>query len=170
MKRLGELSEVVGGQLAAQHDLEITGAASIFRAGETEITFVTSRIHFENFLESDAAAAVIGFEPETQEKPCILVDDVTEAFIEIVELFKPQVDRPKLGISPQAIVSPSAKISDDVCATIDGNESSLINVVGLAVIFGHVEGVLAGTPVPTATSQDGICPPNSTSSIETEAL
>lgn len=115
MKRLGELSEVVGGQLAAQHDLEITGAASIFRAGETEITFVTSRIHFENFLESDAAAAVIGFEPETQEKPCILVDDVTEAFIEIVELFKPQVDRPKLGISPQAIVSPSAKISDDVC-------------------------------------------------------
>lgn len=115
MIRLGELSEVVGGQLASQPDLEITGAASISRACTTDITFVSSPKYFEDFLRSDAAAAVTGFEVDSTDKPCIVVDDVTEAFVGIAELFKPRVDRPNVGISSQAIVSPTAKISDDVC-------------------------------------------------------
>lgn len=121
MKRLGELSEIIGGQLAAQPDLsvtanlEITGAASITRAGSNDITFVSSPKHFEAFLQSDAAAAIIGFEVEPTTKPYIIVDDVIEAFVEIAEMFKPRVNRPTIGISPQAIVSPTARISDDVC-------------------------------------------------------
>jgi UDP-3-O-[3-hydroxymyristoyl] glucosamine N-acyltransferase len=115
MMRLGELAKVIGGQLAGQPELEITSAASISRANSTDITFVSSPKYFEDFLHSDAAAAVVGFSPESNEKPCIIVDDVTEAFVEIVEHFKPPVNRSGLGISPQAIVSPSAKISDDVC-------------------------------------------------------
>lgn len=115
MVRLGELSKIVGGQLATEPDLEISGAASISRAGPRDITFVSSPRHFEQFIQSDAAAAVIGFEVDSNEKPCIIVDDVTEAFVEIAERFKPPVDRPAVGISPQAIVSPTAKISDDVC-------------------------------------------------------
>ena len=115
MMRLGELSRVVGGQLTGQPDLEIGSAASISRAGITDITFVSSPKYFEAFLQSDAAAAVIGFSPDCDEKPCIVVDDVTEAFIEIVLLFKPAINRSSLGISPQAIVSPTARISDDVC-------------------------------------------------------
>ncbi len=115
MMRLGELSEIVGGQLSGHPDLEITSAASISRAGPTDITFVSSPKYFEDFLHSDAAAAVIGFFPDSTEKPHIVVDDVTGAFVEIVERFKPRIDRPSIGISPRAIVSPTAKISDDVC-------------------------------------------------------
>lgn len=115
MMRLGELSKAVAGRLAGQPDVEITGAASISRAGSNEITFVSSPKYFEVFLESAAAAAVIGFSPDSTEKPLIIVDDVTEAFVDIVERFKPPIDRPSIGISPQAIVSPTAKISDDVC-------------------------------------------------------
>lgn len=115
MVRLGELSKIVGGQLTTDPDLEISGAASIARAGRTDITFVSSQKHFESFLQSDAAAAVVGFEVDSTEKPCIIVDDVTEGFIEIAERFQPPINRPKVGISPQAIVSPTAQISDGVC-------------------------------------------------------
>jgi len=95
--------------------LEISGAASISRAGPTEITFVASSKYVEAFLESDAGAAVVCCDLGITEKPCIEVNDVEAAFTEIVKLFQPPVQRKKIGISPQAIVSPTAKISDDVC-------------------------------------------------------
>ena len=117
MRRLDELSEIVGGHLTSQPDLKITGAASISRAQPMDITFVNSRSHFDDFIASDAAAAVvaIGLELPESKKPCLLVENVTAAFVEIAELFNPPVVRPKLGISPQATVSPTARISDDVC-------------------------------------------------------
>ncbi len=122
MKRLGELSEIIGGQLLAQPKLEITGAASIARAGESEITFVTSAKHFQEFIDSYAAAAIVGAQCASNshlidacEKPVIIVEDVASAFVEIVELFQPPIERDRVGISPNAIISPSAKIGDDVC-------------------------------------------------------
>ena len=115
MRRLGELSQLVEGEITAHPDLEISGAASISRAGPTEITFVASSKYVEAFLESDACAAVVCGDLGITEKPCIEVDDVDIAFAEIVELFQPPVEREKIGVSRQAIVSPSARISDDVC-------------------------------------------------------
>ncbi len=115
MRRLGELSQLVEGEVTARPDLEISGAASISRAGPTELTFVASTKYVDAFLESDAAAAIVSFDTDITEKPCIRVDDVEAAFAEIVELFQPPVEREKIGISRQAIVSPSARIADDVC-------------------------------------------------------
>ena len=115
MRRLGELSQLVEGEVTARPDLEISGAASIPRATPTEITFVASQKYVEAFLQSDAVAAVIGPDVVITEKPCIKVDDVESAFAEIVELFQPPVEREKVGLSRQAIVSPSARIADDVC-------------------------------------------------------
>jgi len=115
MRPLGELSQLVEGEVTARPDLEISGAASISRSSSTEITFVASQKYVEAFLQSDAAAAVVGADVVITEKPCIKVDDVESAFAEIVELFQPPVEREKIGVSRQAIVSPSARIADDVC-------------------------------------------------------
>ena len=117
MRRLGELSKIVEGELTARPEIEISGAASIGRACPSEITFVTSPKYFQNFLDSDAVAAVVNFDQEVDknDKPCIRVENVEAAFIEIAELFKPPVQRAAVGISEQAIVSPTAKIDDDVC-------------------------------------------------------
>jgi len=115
MRRLGELSQLVEGKVTARPGMEISGAASISRAGPTEITFVASEKYIEAFLQSDAVAAVVGADIVITEKPCIKVDNVESAFAEIVELFQPPVEREKIGISRQAIVSPSARIADDVC-------------------------------------------------------
>ena len=115
MRTMAELSRLVEGKVTAHPDLEISGAASISRAGPTEITFVASAKYVEAFLESDAGAAVVCCDLGITGKPCIEVDDVQTAFAEIVELFQPPVEREKIGISKQAIVSPSVRIADDVC-------------------------------------------------------
>lgn len=115
MKRLGELAELVGGRVSANPDLEIAGAASISRAGPESITFVNSPKFLDSFLQSDAIAAVVTSEIETDQKPCIVVENVVEAFNQIAELFKPPIKRPSIGISPNATVSPTARIAEDVC-------------------------------------------------------
>ena len=95
MMLLQELSQLVGGTLTSQADLKITGAASIARATPTEITFATSEKHLQQFLKSDAAAAVIPLalqevcqaNPDVA-KPCLVVDRVDDAFAKIVAQFK----------------------------------------------------------------------------------
>lgn len=115
MRRLDELSNHINGQVTAHPEMKITGAASISRAGSNDITFVTSAKHFQDFLQCEAGAAVVSMDQETGDKPCIRVNDVESAFTEIAKLFKPPVARAKIGISSQAIVSPTARISEDVC-------------------------------------------------------
>ena len=124
MMKLQELSRLVGGNLTSHADLKISGAASIARASETEITFACSDKHFLQFQQSSAAAAVIpkgkreGWLNSIQseiDKPCIEVDLVEDAFIKIAESFKPPIVRTPVGISPLAVVSSTAKIEDDVC-------------------------------------------------------
>lgn len=137
-RRLSELSQLVGGTVTADPNLEITGIASISRAGPTDITFVTSPKYLEAFNQSDAAAAVVSFAYETEGKPCIQVENVEQAFDEIAELFKPPVVRTPIGISPKAIVSPSAKIDDGVCIHPGAVVMDNVEIGSGSVIFPNV--------------------------------
>jgi len=89
--------------------------ASIARATSVQITFACSTKHHEQFLASDAAAAIVPKEIESSDKPCIRVENVEVAFAKIASHFKPRIERPNNGISPQAIVSPIASIAADAC-------------------------------------------------------
>ena len=115
MMRLHQLAQLVGGNLTSAEDPMITGAASIARATSMQITFAYSPKLHEQFLASDAAAAIIPKEIESSDKPCIRVEDVQLAFAKIASHFKPPIERPKNGIDPQAIVSPIASIAADAC-------------------------------------------------------
>ena len=115
MMRLHQLAQLVGGNLTSAEDPVINGAASIARATRLQITFACSVKHHEQFLASDAAAAIIPREIESSDKPCIRVENVEVAFAKIASHFKPPIERPNNGISPQAIVSPIATIAADAC-------------------------------------------------------
>ena len=115
MMRLHQLAQLVGGNLTSAQDPVINGAASITRATDTQITFACSEKHHEHFLSSNAAAAIIPKTIETSDKPCIRVENVEAAFAKIAGHFKPPIERPNNGISPQAIVSPIATIAEDAC-------------------------------------------------------
>lgn len=114
---LKELADRLAGKIvgpANSEFLTINRAAVIELADSTSITFVRDSQHWAAFVASPAAAAVVsGFEPGP-EKPTIVVNDAESAFAQIVSLFRPPVTRPAIGISPQAVVHPSAQIATDV--------------------------------------------------------
>lgn len=115
MRRLQELAESIGGTVAGSEQAEIIGAATIARSTQGDITFAQTQQHYNEFLNSDAEAAVVS--PELQLEPgrnAIIVDNPLDSFTKIVALFRPPVIRQPIGISPQAIVSDTANIADGV--------------------------------------------------------
>lgn len=114
MMRLDGLSKLVSGILVGDPQTEITDAASISRAGTGDLTFVSTEKYLEEFLSSNATAAVVKTGLLTDKKPTIQVDDVEAAFAQIVRHFRPLAKHTRIGISPQAMVSSSAIIAEDV--------------------------------------------------------
>ncbi len=114
---LKELAAQIDGRIVGPADspsVNISRAAVIELADSTSITFVRDSQHWAAFVASTAAAAIVsGFEPGL-EKPTIVVSDAESAFARIVTRFRPPVVRPAVGISPQAIVHPTAQIAADV--------------------------------------------------------
>lgn len=102
-------------------DLEIVDVKTTNKAGEQELTFVTDLKNFAEFLNSPSPAAIVNesIVPELDDesrdaKSLILVSDAQKSFAEIAKLFRPTVNRARIGVSPAAHVSPSAEIGTDV--------------------------------------------------------
>lgn len=124
MRRLIELAELVEGELNHSAEQEISDVGRIASSSKSGITFATSKAHYERFLDSDAAAAIIsGIEGLTDQpastlrnlpKPVIVVADAEDAFAQIAALFRPPIQRKSSGIHPRAIVSETASIGQDV--------------------------------------------------------
>jgi UDP-3-O-[3-hydroxymyristoyl] glucosamine N-acyltransferase len=114
---MDELAAIAGGKLNHSPEREISGAASISHAVADQITFVTSANHFQAFLDSDAAAAVVCKGLGASPKPVIEVEDPESAFFEIAILYRNPIVRQstvETQISSRATVSPTAMIGKDV--------------------------------------------------------
>lgn len=111
---LAELARLVDGRLAGDGGLAITGAASLGDAQPGEITLVDGAEKGHRLARSQASAVVapLGYSPEAM--AAIQVPDVHLAFSKIIGFFRPARPKRRLGISPQAVISPSAKLGRDV--------------------------------------------------------
>ena len=109
---LGELASLVKGQLSGDPDTIVTGAATIACSTSNDLTFANTQKHVEAFFASEAIAAIVSASVDLTALPAdknvIVVDDSEASFTQIVAEFRPPIQRPKIGISPQAIVSDSA--------------------------------------------------------------
>jgi UDP-3-O-[3-hydroxymyristoyl] glucosamine N-acyltransferase len=111
---LAELAALVGGQIVGDGQLPISGVATLRDAGPGQITLV-DQAEKNQRLENCSAAAVIAprnFAPKNL--PAIQVDDVHQAFAAIVRHFQPQRQTIRIGVSPLAVVSPTARIGKNV--------------------------------------------------------
>lgn len=111
--RLGEIASLVGGQLAGDTNLWITGAAIIRDARAGDIT-LADNASFAGQLRSCQASAVLvppGIRP--QGMPYITVEDVHASFAKVVECFRPRRSQAEVGVSAAAYVSPTARIAPD---------------------------------------------------------
>ncbi len=114
---LNQLAQLVGGRLlcpSAGAELPINGAAALADVGEGQITLIDSIERTDSLSETTASAAIVPEGALATALPAIAVADVHQAFSAIIHHFRPSRTGSKIGISPTALVSPSAKIADDV--------------------------------------------------------
>jgi UDP-3-O-[3-hydroxymyristoyl] glucosamine N-acyltransferase len=113
---LGELASLVEGRVVGEGSVEVLGAATLLDAGPGDITFVDRDEKAEKLAATHARAAIIpaGFPADRLTMPAIAVADVHQAFTRVVQYFRPARAGGRIGISPRAIISPSAQIADDV--------------------------------------------------------
>jgi UDP-3-O-[3-hydroxymyristoyl] glucosamine N-acyltransferase len=112
---LGDLAARIGGTLVGGNDeVAIAGAATLETAGERDVTLVDSAEKLHLLARSRAAAAIVPVGSGPLDRPSIEVADVHAAFAATIAGLRPPRVRPRSGISPQAIVDPSARLAADV--------------------------------------------------------
>jgi UDP-3-O-[3-hydroxymyristoyl] glucosamine N-acyltransferase len=111
---LGQLARLVGGALWGDASLELTGAATLGLARVGEITLADHPDRDRELAASPAAAVIATPDVECSGKPAIIVKDVHAAFAAAVSHFRPPRTSVRVGVSPQAVVSPTATIAADV--------------------------------------------------------
>jgi UDP-3-O-[3-hydroxymyristoyl] glucosamine N-acyltransferase len=112
---LGQLAErlgatIGGGDAAAL----VAGAATLEAAGPDEITLVDSADKLHLLAKSRAGFAIVPAGTGPLEKPTLEAADVHAVFAATILHFRPPRATPRGGVSPQAVVDPSARLAADV--------------------------------------------------------
>lgn len=111
---LGELALLVGGELRGDANIELTGAATTDVAQPGQVTLADHPERARDLAASLASAVIASPDVDCGGKPSIVVADVHSAFATAVRHFRPLRISARIGVSPQAIVSPIAKIGANV--------------------------------------------------------
>jgi len=111
---LGELAALVGGRVVGDASVVIDGAAPLVDAQPGQITLIDEHAKKLDLEKCRAGAAVVRTGMKVPGLPVIEVEQAHRAFAEIVRFFRPARRRQRIGISPLAVVSPTAQIADDV--------------------------------------------------------
>ncbi len=113
---LGELADIVGGQVIGDKDLEITGVAGIKSSGKGEITFLANP-KYESFLSTAKASAIIA-SADIKERfsgSIIKTENPYLAFFKVVKLFdKPHTEKYKRGIDKTISVNENVQLGEEI--------------------------------------------------------
>ncbi|MCD6346720.1 MAG: UDP-3-O-(3-hydroxymyristoyl)glucosamine N-acyltransferase [Bacteroidales bacterium] len=113
---LGEIADIVDGQIIGNRDLEITGVAGIKDSGKGKITFLANP-KYESFLSVTKASAIIA-STDVRDKfsgAIIKTENPYLAFFKVVKLFdKPHMEKYKRGIDKSILVHDSVKLGEDI--------------------------------------------------------
>lgn len=108
-RTLQELAAHVGGTVVGDGNLIIRSAATLDKAGSGEITFLSNK-KYEPQVQTTQASAVVVSSPMESKAAILIAEDPYYAFMQIVVLLHGHRQHPKTGVSPQASISPTAKV------------------------------------------------------------
>lgn len=111
---LSELAAMVDGRLVGDAGLVVVGAAPLGEARPGYITLIDGAEKNGSLAMSRATAAVAPSSFAPNGVPVILTEDVHRAFSTIVAYFRPPRRPYRIGVSPLAAVSPTAKFGKNV--------------------------------------------------------
>ena len=135
-KTLEELAHIVGGRLVGNPSIMITKVANIAMADADSITFAVGE-HVEEAKTCKAAAVILPNDVDKFPLPAIFVDNPREVFIDLMNLFTPEL-KIKREISDKAIIGENVTIGKNVAvmplAVIDDNATIGDDVV----LYPHV--------------------------------
>lgn len=112
-KTLGELSELLGGELVGEPDIIINGIAGLEEAVPGQISFLANMKYKHKAEESQASAVLVARDSEDLGKPVIKVDDPRDSYGRLLRIFFPEKER-KPGIHSTAIIGENVKIGAGV--------------------------------------------------------
>ncbi len=118
---VSQLASRLKGEVIGDREHEIADAQGLKKAGPSDVTFVGDEANLRKLNQCHAGVVLINADhlPTAkqlmglQEVTFVLVDDPQAAFIETMQLFRPQRPRPTFGVSQQAYVDPSAVIGEN---------------------------------------------------------
>lgn len=110
---LGELARLVQGTVRGDASCIIEGASTIRDAKESDITLADSNKVAAQLVDSHAVAVVVNEKFVPEGKNVIVVPNVHAAFAAIVSMFRPRHTRRPVGISPLAVIDPTAQVAVD---------------------------------------------------------
>jgi len=92
----------------------IAGAATLETAGAADVTLIDSPDKLHLLAKSRAAAVIVPAGSGPLDRPSIEVADVHAAFAAVITRLKPPRPTVRVGVSPLAVVDPTARIAADV--------------------------------------------------------
>ncbi len=111
---LAELAALVNGRVVGEKSITVDGAVPLPAAAPGKITLVDQPERVGQAIRLGASAAVVPEGLSPSQIAVIQVADPHQAFAEIVSFFRPPRPQRRVGISPLAVISPTAKIGEDV--------------------------------------------------------
>jgi len=113
-KTLNELAQIVGGRVAGDGNIVITGASGIKEAVAGDITFLANPKYGSLLDKTSASAVVVSDGTQSSAKPLILVDNPSLAFVKIISLIIPDQSSHPQGIAPTALIGKNVSLGKGV--------------------------------------------------------
>ena len=111
---LGEIAELVEGELVGDSSIVVTGISGIKEAAEGDITFLANP-KYASLLDTTKASAIItSRDIDGSSKPLIKTDDPSLAFARVVEKVSPSDKKDPQGIHSKALISSKASLGKNV--------------------------------------------------------
>jgi len=146
--KLRDLASRLGGELAGDGSVLITGVAGVRYAGSSELSFIAQPRYAAEAARTKAGALIVSADWSAPSAcPVIKINKPEEAFARVAGWFAPPAVRYEPGIHPTAVIASDARIGTGVhigpyciigAKAIIGSRTSLVghNVIGEGVCLG----------------------------------
>jgi len=113
-KTLKEIAKFVGGKVVGNGDTLITGASGIREACEGDITFLSNPKYSSLMDKTRASSIVTSNDAQKTNKPIILTDNPSLAFVKIISLFTPEEAGHPKNIDFTAVIGKNVVLGKNV--------------------------------------------------------
>lgn len=132
--KLRELSELIGGEIIGDPEIEITGVSGIREAGRGDITFLADKKSLKDLYTTNASAVITREDIKGLSVSMLIVDNPHFAFARALEVFYKKPFTP-LGISDKAVIGNNVTFGNNVTVYPLVYISNRVSIGNRVVIF-----------------------------------